>query len=76
MSTEIPLYIVWSTDHIDLSDPFQRQWLLRQTLMYGRAEDIRALDFEEVERELDKLDLPHEIASLWRLFLEQHHDSK
>jgi hypothetical protein len=36
-----------------LSDPFQKRWLLRQTLMHGRAEDIRALKIEEIRRELD-----------------------
>lgn len=65
-----PRYIVWSTDAVDLSDPFQKRWLLRQTLTHGRAEDVRALDLEEIRRELDQLDLPKEIESLWRRFLE------
>ena len=53
-----------------MSDPFQKRWLLRQTLMRGRAEDVRALDVEEIRRELDQLDLPKEIESLWRRYLE------
>lgn len=53
-----------------MSDPFQKRWLLRQTLMYGRAEDIGALDIEEIRRELDQLDLPKEIESLWQRYLE------
>ena len=65
-----PRYIVWSTDAVDLNDPFQRRWLLRQTLTHGRAEDIRALDLEEIRLELDQLDLPKEIESLWRRYLE------
>lgn len=65
MSPKIPRYIVWSTDPIDLDDPFQKRWLLRQTLMYGRAVDIRKLDFGEIERELDDLHLPPEVDSLW-----------
>lgn len=65
-----PRHLVWSTDTIDLSDPFQKRWLLRQTLMYGRAEDVRALQLESIRRELDQLDLPKEIASLWRRYLE------
>ena len=65
-----PRHLVWSTDTIDLSDPFQNRWLLRQTLMRGRAEDVRALDLEEIRRELDQLNLPKEIESLWRRFLE------
>lgn len=65
-----PRHIVWSTDTIDLSDPFQKRWLLRQTLLHGRAEDIRALELEEIRQELDQLDLPEEIESLWRRYLE------
>jgi len=64
-----PRHIVWSTDQFDMSDPFQRRWYLRQVLTYGRAEDIRALDLEEIRRELDELDLPPYIYSLWKSFL-------
>jgi len=69
MSIQIPRYIVWSTDQVDPSDLFQRRWLLRQTLMHGRAEDIRRLDFDEISRELDSLNLPAHIDSLWRAYL-------
>lgn len=65
-----PRHIVWSTDTVNLSDPFQRRWLLRQILMHGRAEDIRALSIEDIRLELDQLDLPREIESLWRRYLE------
>jgi hypothetical protein len=34
-----PRHIVWSTDQIDLDDPFQRRWYLRQALTHGRAEE-------------------------------------
>ncbi len=74
MSEHIPRYILWSTDNYNPSDPFQRRWLLRQTLMYGRAEDIRKLDFQEVKRELDQLHLPKHIDHLWRSYLEQADD--
>jgi hypothetical protein len=74
MAADIPRYIVWSTDQIDFSDPFQHRWLLKQILTHGRAEDIKALDFDEVERELDHLHLPHEIDSLWRFYLENRHE--
>ena len=74
MDRKIPRYIVWSTDHINLADPFQRRWFLRQVLMHGRAEDIRQLDFDEIERNLDELDLPDHIYSLWRDFLDHRHD--
>jgi hypothetical protein len=73
MAPEIPHYIVWSTDQVDKSDPFQRRWLLRQVLTHGLAADIRALDFDEIERELDELHLPPDIDSLWRMYLEQRH---
>ena len=76
MERQIPRYIVWSTDHLDLDDPFQKRWLLRQILMHGRDEDIRALDLNEVEQEIDHLDLPADIDSLWRSFLEQRHGNK
>ena len=65
-----PRHIVWSTDRIDTSDPFQRRWLLKQTLTYGRAEDIRKLDIQEIALELESLNLPEEIHSLWKRYLE------
>ncbi len=68
-----PVHIVWSTDEIDLSDPFQRRWYLRQVLTHGRAEDIPGLDLAEIERELEGLDLPPEIYSLWKSYLKTHH---
>jgi hypothetical protein len=65
-----PRHIVWSTDRLDLSDPFQRRWYLRQVLLHGRAQDLRTLDLKELDRELDNLDLPHEIYTLWKRLLE------
>jgi hypothetical protein len=65
-----PTYIVWSTDHVDLSDPFQRRWYIQQVLTHGRAEDIRALDLEEVASVLGDLSLPEDIRSLWQRFVE------
>ena len=65
-----PIYIVWSTDKIDLSDPFQLRWYMQQVLTHGRMEDIRALDLEEVAAALDNLSLPKDVRSLWQRFLE------
>jgi len=65
-----PRHIVWSTDTINLRDPFQRRWLLRQTLMRGRAEDVRMLELAEIKKELNELDLPKDIESLWQRYLE------
>ena len=62
-------HIVWSTDSIDLDDPFQRRWYIRQVLLHGRAEDVRELDLDEVVRLLPDLRLPAHIDRLWRTFL-------
>jgi hypothetical protein len=67
---DFPRHIVWSTDALDLADPFQRTWYLHQVLVHGRAEDIRCLDLDEVASRLDDLDLPPAIYDLWRRFLE------
>ena len=38
--------------------------------MHGRAEDVRMLRIEEIRQELDQLNLPKEIESLWHRYLE------
>jgi len=63
-------HIAWSTDTLDSDDPFQRRWYLRQGLMHGLAADIRALDLDEVARQLDDLDLPPALYDMWQRFLE------
>ena len=73
MTGRLPRHIVWSADKVDLSDPFQRRWLLRQVLLHGRAEDIHTLDLEEVARLLDNLNLPHHLDRMWKTFLEARH---
>lgn len=70
MIIQPPRHIVWSTDRVDLNDPFQKRWLLRQTLMYGKAEDIGALNLADIRKELNQLNLPKGIESLWRRYLE------
>lgn len=64
-----PTYIVWSTDQIDLSDPFQRRWYIQQVLTHGRAEDIRTLKLEEIAAVLDEIVLPEDVRDLWEHFL-------
>lgn len=59
-------YIVWSREELDLSDPFQRNWYIKQVLTHGRAEDVAALDWDELKGLLPQLDLPEEIATLWK----------
>jgi hypothetical protein len=68
---DLPRHIVWSTDALDLDDPFQRRWYLRQVLLHGRAEDIRKLDLSQVARLLPALDLPSDIQRLWRNYLKE-----
>lgn len=68
-----PTYIVWSTDQVDLSDPFQRRWYIQQVLTYGRMEDVCAMNLDEIEAVLDELFLPENVRSLWQVFLESRH---
>jgi hypothetical protein len=70
MNARPPRYILWSADNVDPRDPFQKRWLLRQTLTRGRAEDIRALDLAEIKNELENLDLPENVLDFWRRYLE------
>lgn len=56
MEKKYPAYILCSTDRIDSTDPFQYRWLLRQTLLHGRAEDIRDLYFILQQEPLDRLE--------------------
>ena len=58
-------YIVWSKDKVDLNDPFQRKWYIKQTLIYGRSEDVAELDWKEIEKILPEIKLPRYIRRLW-----------
>ncbi|NIM17473.1 MAG: hypothetical protein GTO45_36130 [Candidatus Aminicenantes bacterium] len=60
--------IVWSKNEIDLQDPFQRKWYYRQVLMNGRAEDVAAIDWEEIKKYLPELNLPAEINRVWESY--------
>ncbi|MCS6902953.1 MAG: hypothetical protein NZO41_01585 [Candidatus Bipolaricaulota bacterium] len=64
-TSDLKRYIVWSKRTLDLSDPWQRQWWIEQVLLHGRAEDIVALDWEEVRRLLPHLQLPPWVRRLW-----------
>lgn len=66
-----PRHLVWSTDRLDLRDPFQRKWYIRQILLHGREEDLRTLDLKEVAEILDELNLPSPLHRLWEMFLER-----
>ena len=71
-----PRHIVWSTDRLDLADPFQRKWYILQVIEHGKAEDVAALDLDEVARLLDELNLPPHLHSLWSRFLEHRHAAR
>ena len=58
-------HIVWSKNEINLNDPWQKRWYIKQVLIHGRAEDIKRLNWEEVRMNLEKLDLPPHIKFLW-----------
>lgn len=64
-----PRHIFWSADTLDLSNPFQRRLYLRQTLLYGRTEDIKRLDKAEIAHTLDELNLPEPVYQLWKRYL-------
>jgi hypothetical protein len=66
-----PAYIVWNTDQIDLSDPFQRRWYIQQVLTHGRMEDISTLRLDEISAVLDEIILPEDVLNLWQHFLEE-----
>jgi len=61
-------YIVWSTDEIDLDDPWQRKRYIEDVLTYGRTEDIIELDLTEVRKILPELEVPKEVRRLWNDF--------
>lgn len=69
MSTRLPRHIIWSTDTLDLNDPFQRRMFIRQTLLHGRTEDVRRLDKAEIAALLDELNLPEPVYQLWKRYL-------
>jgi hypothetical protein len=65
---KIPRHIVWSFDKaekLDLSEPENKKWWIKQVLMNGRMEDIQSLDLDEVEKILPELYLPRPISKLW-----------
>ena len=58
-------YIAWSTDNINLDDPFQREWYYQQVLTKGRMSDIKELDWDEIKILLPRLKLPEDVRRLW-----------
>jgi hypothetical protein len=58
-------YIVWSKREIDLENPFQKEWYIKQVLLYGKSEDIRNIDWNEIKAFLPHLNLPPDIKKFW-----------
>ena len=65
-------YIVWSKRKIDLQDSFQKKWYINQVLMYGRTEDIAALDWDKIRLLLPELNLAESIRALWENYFNAH----
>lgn len=63
-------YIVWSKSEIDLADPFQRQWYIKQVLTHGRSEDVAELDWDEIRILLNTLHLPPAVKALWEKYFD------
>ena len=61
----IPRHILWSKSALDVSDPYQRRYYIKQVLEYGRAEDIAKLDWAEVRSLLGELTLRPDVRALW-----------
>ena len=65
-----------TADRVDLADPFQRKWYIRQIIEHGKAEDVAELDLDKVARLLEELNLPPHLHSLWPRFLEPRHATR
>ncbi len=61
-------YIVWSKNDINLEDPFLHKWYIRQVLLNGRAEDVAAINWDEIKQYLPELNLPPDIHRLWESY--------
>ena len=49
---------------------------MRQVLLHGLADDIRQLDLDEVEQNLEALDLPPDLYRLWKDYLDSRHERR
>jgi hypothetical protein len=65
-------HIVWFADieKLDLNREQDKKWWLKQVLQKGRIEDIKELDFDEIERFLPEIYLPRPIKKLWEDYFE------
>lgn len=58
-------HVMRSERGLDLSDPWQRRWYMKQMLVHTRAEGVARLHWEESGRLLPELDLPRGVCPLW-----------
>lgn len=65
-------HIVWFSDinNLDLNNEKDKKWWIKQVLLKGRMEDIKELDFEEIEKFLPDLYLSKNIKKLWEDYFE------
>ena len=66
----IPRHILWSKPTLDLNDPYQRLWYIKQVLEYGRAEDVAQLDWDEVRSLLGAMSLRADVQALWHKYFD------
>ncbi len=65
-------HIAWFTniEELDLDKKENRKWWIKQVLLNGRMEDIKDLDFNEIEKLLPEFYLPKPIKKLWENYFE------
>lgn len=65
-------HIAWFTniEELDLDKKENRKWWIKQVLLKGRMEDIKDLDFNEIEKLLPEFYLPKPIKKLWENYFE------
>ena len=74
----LPKHIYWSAEgaaEVDLDDPAQKRWWIRQVLTNGTIRDIRALDLRDIEDCLFHAHLPRPVRTLWSDYFAGKRDS-
>ncbi len=65
---QVSKHIYWSTEgtvSVDLSDPVQKRWWIKEVLMNGTMEDIRQLNWNDIRDALPHIYLPRPVRALW-----------
>lgn len=66
-------HIYWSTDRsieVDLDDPDQKKWWIKQVLSNGTMADVRELDLQDIAACIDQIHLPKPIRALWKYYFD------